>query len=135
MPLAVSPYARSEDPASITDEDPASTRNAVTLSGRTRVWKQGSDSGHAGTGPQERICRALAPDGRVGPVPRVDDRRIAEREEDVPDRPHERRVVAAGQVSSSDRSRKQRVSHEEVGLHHARPGDAQADPARTVARV
>src|SRR5207237_5176065 len=62
----------------------------------------------------ERVRGPLASDRRVAPVPRVHDRVVSERKQHLGDGTQQRFVVAARQVGPPDRSRKQRVSDEEI---------------------
>ena len=64
----------------------------------------------------------------------MDDRIVAKRKEDVPNRRDERPVVCAGQIGPSDRTGKQRVADEELLADCAFLSHLQAYPARTVTR-
>ncbi len=67
-------------------------------------------------------------------MPRMHSRVIAERKEHVPDRRDERVVVAARQVRSSYRPRKERIAHEQILARSASRSDLQADAAGTMPR-
>jgi CheY-like chemotaxis protein len=62
----------------------------------------------------------------------MDARRVAEREQDLADGREQNRVIAARQIRSSNRPRKQRIPDEEIVGHAPSAPDLQADAARTM---
>lgn len=67
-------------------------------------------------------------------MPRIDSGIVAKGKEHGPDRPDQRRVVAARQIGATDASRKQRIAHEEISSTLTGPSHLQADSARAVSR-
>ena len=68
----------------------------------------------SGQRPQEWVRLAFCPDGRRRTVARIHDRFVAERKENPTNRVEERRVVASGQVGTTDGPCEKRVADEEV---------------------
>jgi hypothetical protein len=83
---------------------------------------------------KKRIGPSLRADRRRRTVPRVDAGVVSEGKEDVANRRDQRRMMAARQVGSSDRSGEERVADEEIFSRVRSGSDLQADTTGTVAR-
>ena len=83
---------------------------------------------------EKRVAAALLANRRCRTVAREHLRIVAERKEDPADRIDQGRVIATGQISAADRSRKQGIADEERLAGRPPSSNLQADAARAVSR-
>src|SRR5688572_12169462 len=94
----------------------AAWRAAVTVSSATRHAAVTPIAGLFMCSHQKRIGPSFLPDRRRRAVARMDGRRIRKPEQHIPNRAHQRIVIARRQIGAADRSREQRVADEQFLL-------------------